>query len=191
MRTKLISTALFAAPFMLLYSCGGGGHDDGRMAEHMAMMKADSSKHAMEAANMECLRKVFAMFETGDVAGMEDCVAENMIENSPVPGITSTGIQALRDVATMHHGAFPDTKITVISMVADGDMVYAHYNMKGTNTGAMGPDMPATGKTMDVNGVDIVRFENGKGAEHWGYWEEMKMMEQMGMMPAPGDQKKK
>ena len=30
--------------------------------------------------------------------------------------------------------------------------------------------------------VDVLRFENGKVVEHWGYMEEMKMMEQLGMM---------
>ena len=65
-------------------------------------------------------------------------------------------------------------------------MMYVHFNMKGTNTGGMGPDMPATNKAMDVNGVDIIRFENGKAMEHWGYWEESKMMQQLGMAPAEG-----
>jgi hypothetical protein len=35
-------------------------------------------------------------------------------------------------------------------------------------------------------GCDILRFENGKAAEHWGYMEEGKMMQQLGLMPAPG-----
>lgn len=181
-----------AAGLLLLASCGtpGGGHDDKMMAEHMAMMKADSAAKAATMANEESVRKVFTMFETGNTDGIETCVAENMVEHSPAPGITSTGMQALKDIIAMHHGAFPDTKITVLSMAVDGDIVMAHYNMKGTNTGPMGEGMPATNKAMDVNGVDVVRFENGKGVEHWGYWEESKFMQQLGMMPAPGEEDK-
>src|SRR6185503_6008197 len=152
--------------------------------DHMAMMKADSASKATETAALDCYRKVAAMFETGNTEGVEGCVAENVVEHSPPPGITSTGIQGLKDIITMHHTAFPDTKYTILSSAVAGDMMYVHFNMKGTNTGAMGPDMPATNKTMDVNGVDVVRFENGKAVEHWGYWEEAKMMQQMGMMPA-------
>ena len=70
-------------------------------------------------------------------------------------------------------------------MWADKDMVIAHYTMTGMNSGPMG-EMPATNKSVNVNGVDIVRFENGKAVEHWGYWEEMKMMQQLGMMPEMG-----
>lgn len=157
------------------------------MADHMAMMKADSAADATAAAARECFLKVAAMFESGSTEGIEGCVAENFIEHQPAPGITTTGIQGLKDVVAMHHGAFPDTKMTIVSSAMEGDMMYVHFNMKGTNTGAMGPDMPATGKAIDVNGMDVLRFENGKAVEHWGYWEEVKMMTQLGMMPAPGE----
>jgi len=38
---------------------------------------------------------------------------------------------------------------------------------------------------MNISGVDIIKFKDGKAIEHWGYNEEMKMMEQMGMMQEP------
>jgi predicted ester cyclase len=51
--------------------------------------------------------------------------------------------------------------------------------------------MPATNKPVDVYAVDVLRFENGKVVEYWGYMEEMKMMEQLGMMPGAEDPAKK
>ena len=45
--------------------------------------------------------------------------------------------------------------------------------------------MPATNKKIDVEGVDIIRFKNGKAVEHWGVYDNMKMMQQLGMMPPP------
>jgi predicted ester cyclase len=77
-------------------------------------------------------------------------------------------------------------KMTVLSSAMEGDMLFVHFNQKGTNSGAMGPDMPATGKAIDVSGVDIIRFANGKAVEHWGYWDETTMMQQLGLAPAPG-----
>jgi hypothetical protein len=67
-------------------------------------------------------------------------------------------------------------------MIADTTFVVTHYTMTGTNTGSI-MGMPATGKKFNIHGVDIVRFVNGKCVEHWGYDEEMKMMQQLGMMP--------
>ena len=144
------------------------------------MNKTDNTS-AMEK-NKEAMKKVFDMFETGNSAGIENYISDNQIDHNPPPDIKSTGIQEMKDMIAMHHTAFPDTKITIYSMVADGDKVIAHFNMEGTNIGVMG-NMPATNKTIDVNGVDIVRFADGKGVEHWGYWEEMKMMNQLGMGP--------
>ena len=164
---------------------------DKMMADHMAMMKSDSTAKANETVCMDCFKKVYAMFETGNSDGIETCVADNMVEHTPAPGLTTTGIQGLKDVIAMNHVAFPDMKMTVLSSAVVGDMGYVHFNQKGTNTGAMGPGMPATGKAIDINGVDVVRFENNKAVEHWGYWENEKMMQQLGLMPPPGGEAKK
>jgi steroid delta-isomerase-like uncharacterized protein len=142
--------------------------------------KADNNASAEK--NKESMQKVSHMWETGNTEGIENYVAADMVDHNPMPEIKSTGIQALKDMIAQSHAAFPDMKTTVYSVVADGDKVIMHYNMKGTNTGAMG-NMPATNKVMDVNGVDIVRFVDGKGVERWGYYEEQKMMTQLGMMP--------
>lgn len=183
---QLLYVVPISASF-LFASCGGGGeHDHAMMDQHKAMMAADSSAKAVMAAREEGCKAIFAMFESGNTDGIENYIAENMVEHTPMPGITSTGIQALKDMVAMHHGAFPDTKDTPISFAHNGDIMMVHFNMKGTNTGAMG-DMPATGKAIDVTGVDVIRFEGDKAVEHWGYAEEMKMMTQLGMMPAPGE----
>ena len=163
-------TLLAGAAFMLA-SCGGPAADP---------------KAEMMAKNKEAVQKINDMFMSGTSDGIENYVAENMVEHTPDPMIKSTGIQYLKDAIRTYKLQFPDLKFTTLSMAAEGDWVMTHFNMTGTNTGPMG-DMPATNKTVDVNGVDIVRFENGKGVEHWGYWEEIKWMTQMGMMPAPGE----
>ncbi len=165
------------------------------MAEHKAMLAADSAKKATQAFREEGVRAVYAMFESGNSEGLEKYVAENMVEHTPPPGgITSTGIQMLRDVIAMHHGAFPDTKMTIHSIAHGDDVMMVHYNMKGTNTGAMGPDMPATNKVMDVDGAEVIKFGaegGGKATDHWGYWDEAKMMQQLGLAPAPDEKAKK
>ena len=143
--------------------------------------KPDNNPSQRKKTKNRC-RKFPQYGETGNTEGIENYVAADMVDHNPMPESKSTGIQALKDMIAQSHAAFPDMKTTVYSVVADGDKVIMHYNMKGTNTGAMG-SMPATNKVMDINGVDIVRFVDGKGVEHWGYYEEQKMMTQLGMMP--------
>ena len=77
---------------------------------------------------------------------------------------------------------YPDVHVTTNFVVADSNMVVQHYTMTGTNTGTM-MGMPPTNKKMNVDGVNILKIKDGKLSEHWGYMEEMKLMQQMGMMP--------
>jgi len=76
---------------------------------------------------------------------------------------------------------YPDIHVTTNFVVADSDVVVSQYTMTGTNTGPM-MGMPPTNKKMNIDGVSIVKYKNGKRAEHWLYMEEMKLMTQMGMM---------
>jgi predicted ester cyclase len=189
---KYIFSLLTATALVLLAACGAPAQPaaDKAKAEEM---KADSAKHAQLEANKESMKKIFTMFETGKTEGIESIVADNIVSHvEPMPGMTSTGLQLLKETITASHAMWPDAKWAITSMVAEGDMVFAHYHMTGTVApNSMGPGMPAESKSVDMNGVDIARFENGKAVEHWGYWEEMKMMQQLGMMPPPGEPAKK
>ncbi|NUO84193.1 ester cyclase, partial [candidate division KSB1 bacterium] len=83
-----------------------------------------------------------------------------------------------------------DLQVTVEDIIAKGDKVWAYTTMRGTNKGEfMG--MPAKGKMIDVKGVDIVRFANGKAVEHWGVSDDLTMMQQLDMIPMPGQEMKK
>lgn len=135
--------------------------------------------------NKETMTKVMDSFNSGNMDSIGNWVGDNFVDHNPDPNVKSTGIQELRDMIKMYHTAFPDMKQNIMGMWADNDKVIAHFNMKGTNSGTMG-EMPATNKSIDINGVDIVRFENGKAVEHWGYWEESKMLTQLGLMPDMG-----
>jgi len=67
--------------------------------------------------------------------------------------------------------------------VAEDDRVFVQLRMTGTNAG-MFMGMPATGKAVDIELVDVMRFIDSKVVEHWGYSQEVKMMQQLGLMPA-------
>jgi steroid delta-isomerase-like uncharacterized protein len=172
MKTKNLFYILLASGMVCLYSCTNMSNP------------ADESRKTMETKNMETMQKVFDNFAAGNT-NVDEWVSADMVERTPDPNIKATGLAGMKEAITMYHTSFPDMKINVSRMIADSDYVVAHFTMTGTNSGPMGP-MPATNKSIDVNGVDIVRFENGKGVEHWGYWQETKMMQQLGLMPEQG-----
>jgi predicted ester cyclase len=44
--------------------------------------------------------------------------------------------------------------------------------------------MPATGKQIEMQVIDILRVEDGKIMERWGVADNLAMMQQLGAMPA-------
>jgi steroid delta-isomerase-like uncharacterized protein len=111
-----------------------------------------------------------------------DYIAANSIDHQGIPGVDTNGVEGFKRVVTIYHGAFPDMTMVNDFVVAEGDKVVAHFKATGTNTGDFA-GMPATGKSIDIEGVDVMRIADGKAVEHWGYFEEQKMMEQLGLMP--------
>lgn len=181
MKTELSPSTLAIAALLLLGACSA---PDPKMAEHMAMMKADSAEAAQVAAQENAVRAIFDMINSGNYEGMDNLMTADFVDHQQDPSITTTGIQGVKDMMNLLRGAYPDYKQEVLHMSSSGDRTYVHLRMTGTNTGPWGA-MPATGKAMDVMGVDVIRFADGKAAEHWGYMEEMKMMTQLGLMPDP------
>ncbi len=191
MRTRnFLGTVPFLA-LLVVAGCGGAGHEpDPAMAKHMEMMKADSAADAQMAAQEAAVKSIIDVLNSGSMEGLDKVMAADIVDHQQDPTVTTTGLQGAKDMFAMVRTAYPDFKQEILGMSTSGDRTYIHFRMTGTNTGPWG-DMPATGKTTDVMGVDIFRFQDGKCAEHWGYMEEMKMMTQLGLMPAPGEEPKK
>ena len=87
------------------------------------------------------------------------------------------------DFMRMNRAAFPDMRMVVEDVMAAGDKVVARVRITGTHQGAfMG--MPATGKSVDVQLIDIIRFaDDGLAHEHWGVMDALAMMQQLGAVP--------
>ena len=80
--------------------------------------------------------------------------------------------------------AFPDAKQTVHLLAADSNLVAFYVTFSGTHEGPMGP-FPATGKRMDSETAGFHRLENGKIVETWVTWDNMAVMQQLGLLPPP------
>jgi len=78
---------------------------------------------------------------------------------------------------------FPDLHLTIDFIVADKHRLAAHVTTEGTHTGSfMGA--PATGKRFRVTGTDIFAFnDDGLVSEHWGAFNTLGMLTQLGLMP--------
>jgi predicted ester cyclase len=92
-------------------------------------------------------------------------------------------IEGLRGDIQFLRTAFPDFQLTIEEIVTEGDKVWARMTARGTNRGGfMGPP---NGKTFEAAVFDVVRFRDGKIAEHWGSPDRFAMMAQLGLLPRP------
>jgi predicted ester cyclase len=100
-----------------------------------------------------------------------------------LPPGAANGHEGFQRVLGVFCGAFPDLHIEIEFMIAEGDRLMCHVSTTGTHTGPfMG--MPPTGRKFKVNGTDIFRFnDEGKVSAHWGVFDTLGMMAQLGLLP--------
>ena len=63
--------------------------------------------------------------------------------------------------------AMPDVSVTIHQQVAEGDLVTTRKTISGTHTGTL-LGIPATGRAVHIDVIDIVRIREGRYFEHWG-----------------------
>jgi steroid delta-isomerase-like uncharacterized protein len=80
------------------------------------------------------------------------------------------------------HQPFPDLAIVPEKLIADGDQVAVYWIARGTNSGT-GNGLPATGKKAEQSGITIWRIVNGKIKEEWSAFDQLSMMQQLGLLP--------
>ena len=98
------------------------------------------------------------------------------------------GVPSDRDGGKMYlwefFNAFPDSRFTIDDMIAEGDRVVTKKTFTGTHTGDFA-GIPATGRTVTLQYVDIMRVRNGRIVEHWLSMDQLSFMQQLGVSPPP------
>ena len=100
------------------------------------------------------------------------------VDRTPFPGVPPT-----RDGVKMLFGylraAFPDLKVDVSEQIAEEDKVVTRKTFRGTHGGEfMG--MPATGRPVAFEVIDILTFDGGKIAEHRMVVDRLGIQQQLG-----------
>lgn len=81
-------------------------------------------------------------------------------------------------------GAFPDIHVEVEDVFGADDKVELRWSGKMTHTGA-GPMGPPTGRSVHIGGITIVQFRGGKIVTGWDHWDQLGLLEQLGLHQAP------
>ena len=99
------------------------------------------------------------------------------------PGV-SPDREGIKRYATMLRTAYPDMRFTYGQIVAAGDKVVTYWMARATQSGPL-MAIPPTGRPVVVTGIDIFRVADGKIAELWESWDQLGMLQQLGVLPQP------
>jgi predicted ester cyclase len=126
------------------------------------------------------------VFNQGNISLVDGSFAPDFVEHEELPPGIPPGPEAVKQLPTIFRSAFPDFKVTVDDVIAEGDKVVVRSTWSGTHNGDfMG--IPPTGQSVSFGVIDIMRIAGGKFVEHWGQMDNMGMMQQLGVIPAPGE----
>ena len=97
-----------------------------------------------------------------------------------------TGLEGAAFLLHAYATAFPDFQMTIDDILADGDQVVVRWTFTGTHHGPLA-HIPPTGKRFNVSGgIGIFRLTGGKVDEGYFAWNKFELLQQLGVLPAPG-----
>lgn len=140
----------------------------------------------MSERNKQACRRFYdEVMGRKDLKLAEEIMADGFVDHDPTPGFAPDKKGTI-DSFRMTFAAFPDMSAEIHDMVAEGDKVATNVTFRGTHEGEyMG--IPATGKGFEAGAVDIIRLDDeGRAVEHWGIFDAMSVMQQLGMLPPQG-----
>jgi steroid delta-isomerase-like uncharacterized protein len=135
-------------------------------------------------ANKALVRRWFQAFNDRDLPAEGAARAADFAAHVPGgPGpLDGEGWEAF--VATFFAG-FPDFRLDLEDVLAEGDRVAVRWTFRGTHTGEFLGVAP-TGKPVSMSAIEVNRVADGKVAEHWVALDQLGLLQQLGALPAPG-----
>lgn len=120
----------------------------------------------------------------GAYALIDELLAPDYVDHVTQPGIPKTR-EGYKQRTMALRMAFPDLHYTIDDEIEGGDRVVQRLTASGTMTADfMG--MTATHKRATWSEIHIWRVANGRLTEHWALVDQLGMLVQLGIVPAPG-----
>ncbi|MCK5571623.1 MAG: ester cyclase [Bacteroidetes bacterium] len=144
-----------------------------------------SQQEAVEAKNKEIVKEAAAVIEALEYDELDKYFAHNYTRHcQATPGATVESLDDFKALIREWENQFSDIENRVDVLIAEGDLVGFAGAFVGTHTGQMGP-FPPTGKKAVSEFAGYHRLENGKIVETWVTWDNMVVLQQLGLLPPP------
>ena len=124
----------------------------------------------LDTVSKETRNKAVAMrvFEENFNQGKFEVANEIYARDFENHGLHRTAyLQEDQDAVHAEKKAFPDLKMTVDMMVAEGDLVSVVWTFRGTHTAAGYGGLPPTGAKIALRGITVWRIVDGRIHDEW------------------------
>ncbi|HXK17809.1 MAG TPA: ester cyclase [Polyangiaceae bacterium] len=135
-------------------------------------------------ANKSIAQKYVDALDRHDVDGAVALCAPDFVNHAAIP--EAQGTDGLRRILGKLLKAFPDHRISLDDVIAEGNQVVCRTTMRGTHTGPLEFvrwPTPATGRSLTLKAIHIFRVEHDKIVEHWAEQDLAALMRQLGATP--------
>ena len=134
--------------------------------------------------NKDIVRRFEDAVDTQNLDAAATFLSPAYVDHNGFPG-QPPGIEGFKQAASIVFTGFPNAYTTSRDFMAEGDKVVVRWEGGGTHQGEfMG--LPATGKPITITGINIYRVANGKIVDYWHHEDMLGVMQQLGLVPAPG-----
>lgn len=130
-------------------------------------------------------RLIYEDINRNDPGVANEIISHDFVDHTNPPELKH-GIENHKKIVAYFNAAFSDLAFNIEQTVAEEDKVAIHTTMRGRHTGDFF-GIPPTGRSVTVSGMHILRIADGKIAEHWGNNDDMGLMQQLGVIPVPGE----
>ena len=131
------------------------------------------------------IRKYREAYNTNNMDLLAEVLAPSFVAHNMLPNVPQT-LEGAKMVHIQNKAVFPDAHTMTDDLLAEGDMVVERWTMTMHHTGApffIG-NLPASGKEVEVSGINSYRIANGKIVETWADMDFMGVLQQVGLIPA-------
>ncbi len=137
--------------------------------------------------NKDVVRRIEEAWDRNDPAAIDPLFAPDFDNaHSAMPGLPS----GLAGAKMAHAGAmasFPDRRVQILDLVAEGDRVFVRTRVTGTNTGGAAflgaPE--ANGAAVDFEMWGVYQLRDGRAVAYWGLNDGVTAMMQVGGLKPP------
>ncbi len=136
----------------------------------------------MSEENKDLARRSWEMLvNQQNPEAIDELYAADLVWHEPDQDVR--GSEEAKQFLGMYLSAFPDMRVTVEDEIAEGDKVVTRWTIRGTHQGEIEEFGPPTGKQVEIAGITIHRIEGGKIVEEWERYDNLSVMQQLGLAP--------